>query len=189
MSGSFSYLSVMISIILGLAVAHVLGSVVRVINGRDRIAIYWPSLLWTGTLFLLVAQLWWADASLRDYTGWSFGSFLVLLAEPAALYVLCALILPVPDDASAFDMRAAFARNRPWFLSVLLLLIALSFVKEFVLYGRVPLNANFGALLVFAIFAIVALGIRSELVQKINAVVAAVMTVAYIVILFSALPA
>ena len=86
-------------------------------------------------------------------------------------------------------MHAAFARNRSWFLGVLLVLIGLSFVKDFVLYGRVPLNANFGALLVFAIFGAVALGNRSERVQKINAVVAAVMTVAYIVILFSALPA
>jgi hypothetical protein len=86
-------------------------------------------------------------------------------------------------------MHAAYVRNRPWFLAVLLVLIGLSFVKDFVLYGRVPLNGNFGALLVFAIFATVALRTRSELVQKINAVVAAVMTLAYIVIFFSALPA
>jgi hypothetical protein len=189
MSGSFSYLSVLISIVLGLAAAHVLGSIVRVINNRDRTTVYWPSLVWAGILFLLIAQLWWADASLRNYTAWRFGAFLVLLAEPAALYLLCALILPVPDDASAFDMRADFARNRPWFLSVLLILIGLSFVKDLVLYGHVPLNANFGALLVFALFAIAALRTPSELAQKVNAVVAAVMTVAYIVILFSALPA
>ncbi len=189
MNDSFAYLSVMISIVLGLAAAHVLGSLVRVINNRERIVMYWPSLLWSATLFLLIAQLWWADASLRTYTAWNFGAFLVLLAQPAALYLLCALILPVPDSASAFDMHAAFARNRSWFLGVLLVLIGLSFVKDFVLYGRVPLNANFGALLVFAIFGAVALGNRSERVQKINAVVAAVMTVAYIVILFSALPA
>jgi hypothetical protein len=189
MNDSFAYLSVMISIILGLAAAHVLGSVARVVNNRDRIVMYWPSLLWAGTLFLLVAQLWWADASLRTYTAWSFGAFLVLLAQPAALYLLCALILPVPDSTSTFDMQAAFMRNRSWFLAVILVLIGLSLVKDFVLYGRVPLNANFGALLVFAIFAAVALGNRSERVQKINAVVAAIMTVAYIVIVFSTLPA
>ena len=189
MNDSFAYLSVMISIVLGLAAAHVLGSVVRVINHRDRTVMYWPSLLWAGTLLLLVAQLWWADASLRAHTAWSFGAFLVLLAQPAVLYLLCALILPVSDGASAFDMHAAFVRNRSWFLSALLVLIGLSFVKDLVLYGHVPFNANFGALLVFAIFTTVALFMRSELVQKVNAVVAAVMTIAYIVILFSALPA
>lgn len=113
----------------------------------------------------------------------------MLLAQPATLYLLCALIIPVPDGASAFDMRTAYARNRPWFLGALLLLIGLSFVKDLVLFGRVPLNANFGALLIFAIFAMIALRMRSELVQKINAVVAAVMTVSYTVIFFSALPA
>jgi hypothetical protein len=86
-------------------------------------------------------------------------------------------------------VRASFVRNRTWFLGALLVLIGLSFVKDLVLYGRVPLNANFGALLVFAIFATAALRSRSERVQKINAVVAAVVTVAYIVILFSVLPA
>ena len=189
MNDPFAYLSVMISIVLGLAVAHVLGSIVRVINNRDHTVMYWPSLLWAGTLLLLVAQVWWADASLRTHTAWTFSAFLVLLAQPAALYLLCALIIPVPDGASAFDMRTAYARNRPWFLGALLLLIGLSFFKDFVLFGRVPLNANFGALLIFAIFATIALRMRSELVQKINAVVAAVMTVSYIVIFFSALPA
>jgi hypothetical protein len=67
-------------------------------------------------------------------------------------------------------------------------LIALSFVKDFVLYAHVPLNANFSALLIFAILVAVALRSRSELVQKINAVVAAALTVAYIAILFSGLP-
>jgi hypothetical protein len=189
MNESFAYLAVMISIVLGLAAAHVLGSVARVINNRDKLVMYWPSLLWAATLFLLVAQLWWADASLRTYSAWSFGAFLVLLAQPAALYLLCALNLPVPDDASAFDMHAAFMQNRSWFLGVLLVLIGLSFVKDFVLFGRVPLNANFGALLIFAILVAGALRYRSELVQKINAVVAAILTVAYIVVLFSALPA
>src|SRR5580698_3259213 len=116
MNDPFEYLSVMISIVLGLAVAHVLGSLARVINNRDQTIMYWPSLLWSVTLLLLVAQLWWADASLRTHTTWSFGAFLVLLAQPAALYLLCALIIPVPDAANAFDMRAAYVRNRPWFL-------------------------------------------------------------------------
>jgi hypothetical protein len=179
----------MISIVLALAMAHVLGSVARVINNRDHIVMYWPSLLWAATLFLLIAQLWWADASLSSYTAWSFGAFLILLAQPAALYILCALILPVPDDASSFDMRAAFLRNRSWFLAVILVLIGLSFIKEIALYGHVPLNANFTALLAFAIFAAVALRTRSELANKVNAVVAVVMTVAYILVLFTSLPA
>lgn len=188
MSDSFAYLSVMISIVLGLAAAHVLSGVARVINNREHTVMYWPSLLWAATLFLLVVQLWWADASLRTYTAWSFGAFLVLLAQPAGLYLLCALNLPAPDGAGTLDMRAAFMRNRSWFLVVLLALIGLSFVKDFVLYGRVPLNANFGALLIFAILVAIALRSHSELVQKINSVVAAVLTVAYIAILFSGLP-
>ncbi|MGA8796458.1 MAG: hypothetical protein WB526_05225 [Candidatus Cybelea sp.] len=87
MNDPFAYLSIMISIVLGLAVAHVLGSVVRVINNRDHTVVYWPSLLWEGTLFLLVAQLWWADASLRTHTAWSSAAFLVLLLQPATLYL------------------------------------------------------------------------------------------------------
>jgi len=76
---SFAYLSVMIAIVLGLAVAHLLGSLARVVNGRERTVIYWPSLVWAATLFWIIAQLWWADASLRSYTSWKFASFLVLV--------------------------------------------------------------------------------------------------------------
>ncbi|HVA26919.1 MAG TPA: hypothetical protein VNF68_02000 [Candidatus Baltobacteraceae bacterium] len=188
MNDSFAYLSVLISIVLGLAVAHLLGSLVRVVNARERTVFYWPSLLWAGTLFLIIAQLWWADASLRTYSHWNFAAFLVLLAQPAALYFLCALILPVPEDRETFDMRAAFARNRAWFFIALLVAVALSFIKELVLYGHLPQGANGVALSLFAVFALVALALKSELAQKINAVVAAIMMVAYIVVLFSALP-
>jgi hypothetical protein len=185
----FNYLSVMISIVLGLAVAHVLGSVVRVINNRHRTILYWPCLLWAFTLFLLIAQLWWADASLNNYGGtWDFATFLVLLAQPAALYALCALILPVPDEAHAFDMKAAFMRNRIWFVGALLLSITISFIKELVLYGHIPLNANFAALSLFAVFCIIMLRFGSDRSQKAGAVVAAAVTIAYIAILFSRLP-
>jgi hypothetical protein len=188
MNAPFAYLSVMVSIILGLALAHLLGGVVRVINNRDRIAMYWPSLLWAGTLFLIVAQLWWADATLRTYTTWNFAAFLVLLAQPAALYVLCALILPLPENINTYDMRAAYVHNRVWFICVILILIALSFVGELVLYGHVTLGTHEGALLIFGAFGVVALRSKSEHVQKANAIVAAAMIIAYIVILFSALP-
>ena len=45
---AFSYLSVLLSIILGLAITQLLQGVGRLLQERQRVRIYWPVLVWTG---------------------------------------------------------------------------------------------------------------------------------------------
>lgn len=52
MSNAFNYLSVLISIVLGLGMAHLLGGVARAISRRTTMSFYWPTLVWA--FFLLV---------------------------------------------------------------------------------------------------------------------------------------
>jgi hypothetical protein len=43
----FGYLSVILSIILGLSATQLLQGISQVINARDRVRIYWPAIGWT----------------------------------------------------------------------------------------------------------------------------------------------
>ena len=55
----FSYLSVLISIVLGLGITNLLGGVATLMRGRSQVRPYWPLPIWLVTLFLMHVQTWW----------------------------------------------------------------------------------------------------------------------------------
>jgi hypothetical protein len=52
----FGYLSVIISVILGLSIAQLLQGISQVINARDRVRMYWPTMAWAVLLLLVDIQ-------------------------------------------------------------------------------------------------------------------------------------
>ncbi|MDQ6826580.1 MAG: hypothetical protein M3Z14_05190 [Candidatus Eremiobacteraeota bacterium] len=180
----FSYLSVLISILIGLGMSHLLGAMVRLIHNRSRTKFYWPSQLWAINLFLLLTLIWWADFNLNRHEYWTFAIFLATLTLPAILYVACGLVLPASEVRNDDDMRAAYFENRVWFLSLISTAIALSFVQTYLLDGHITVDTDAGLkvlLLSFSIFPIVS---KAEIAQKTAALANFATVVFYIVFLF-----
>src|SRR5262249_24586022 len=63
----FGYLSVLVSVILGLAVAQILKGFRGLLLSRARARIYWPVIGWAALLLLICFQSWWAMFELRHY--------------------------------------------------------------------------------------------------------------------------
>jgi hypothetical protein len=57
---SFGYLSVLLSIIIGLAVTQILQGLRVLMLSRETARLYAPSLIWTALLLLIATQMWWA---------------------------------------------------------------------------------------------------------------------------------
>ena len=91
---AFSYLSVLLSIILGLGLTHLLTAAGRLIRHRDRVQLDWLPLLWAGVMLVMFVQVWWAMFGLRDYQSWTFIAFLIVLAQTATVYMMAAVVLP-----------------------------------------------------------------------------------------------
>ena len=185
---AFSYLSVLISIILGLGVTHLLSGVGRIIERRDNIEPYWPSFVWAAVLFILHVQTWWVMFGLRAHQGWTFGAFLVVLVQPAVLYLLAVLVFPpgLGNDAP-IDMRANYHRQAPWFFGLALLLLVQSIGRDLVISGALPNVVNVGAHIVFfALWAGAALT-RRETYHGLVAVCTAVLFAVYVGLLFTTL--
>ena len=106
----FQYLAVLLSIVLGLGVTQLLTGVGRLVQARARVRAYWPPLAWVGLLLLIHVQTWWAMFDLRDHRGWTLLKFLVVLATPACLSLMTALVLPDVAEATGggreLDLRA-----------------------------------------------------------------------------------
>jgi hypothetical protein len=138
-SDAFAYLSVLVSVVVGLGMSHLLSAAVRLIRHRRTERIYWPSALWGINLFLLLALVWWADFGLTKHDAWTFATFLSTLSVPACVYIACGLLFP--DDPGA-GSRDAYYANREWMLGSVVLAIALSFVQTYLLDGWIKIDAD-----------------------------------------------
>lgn len=113
------YLSVLVSIIVGLGISHLLGGVGRMIVERRRVRPYWMSLAATGFVFLAHVQWWWSTINSGRHLGSNFFGFLFFLLAPIGLYLLAVLVLPDFDDLpGTVSLREHYYDNHGWFFGV-----------------------------------------------------------------------
>ena len=180
----FTYLSVLVSIIIGLGMAHLLGAAVRLIHNRATTTFYWPVLVWALNLFLLMMLVWWADFSLNAHQYWTFAAFAGSLAVPALLYVAASLLLPSADVREEADLRAAYADNRLWFLGTIVIAVVLSYVQTYLIDGRILMDVDSGLKLAFIAFALLPAFVSAEVVQRSAAIVNLAWLLLYIEFVF-----
>ena len=108
----FEFLLVVVSIILGLGIAELLGGVVRLLRG-DLIPGKLHA-LWILIVFQLQVQLSWGLWGLRDREAWRYPEFMLLLLGPGLLYMSAAVLFPSVGSMAA-DQHL-LNRRRPFFL-------------------------------------------------------------------------
>lgn len=90
----FSYLSVLISVILGLAVTQILKGFRGILLSRARVRIYWPVIAWAAFLLLICSQNWWSMFGMRNRHDWTFLQFTMVLLNTVFIYMMTALVFP-----------------------------------------------------------------------------------------------
>jgi hypothetical protein len=183
----FSYLSVFISLILGLGVAHLLTGAATLIRSRREVRLWWPTLLWMGTTFLIQVQTWWAMFTLRSVEQWSFAGFMIVLLQPVAIFMMAALIVPRAIAGEPIDLREDYYREFRWFFSALLLALIASLAKNLVLTGSLPEAPNLAAHGLFIGITVTALTLRSARIQLVLALAGLALFSGYIGLLFTTL--
>ena len=184
---AFSYLSVLLSIILGLAIAQLLTGAGRLLQARSRVVVYWPTLGWLGLLLMIDVQTWWSMFAMRAHHDWNFFAFLVVLVQPTILYLLATLVLPDFAGPGLVDLRENYYSQSRWFFGLFVLLLAASITKDVVLSGRLPNLLNLGAQMIFLVGSAFGALTRREWYHKAAVPVIAIMFAAYIAALFARL--
>jgi cell division protein FtsW (lipid II flippase) len=90
----FSYLSVLISIILALGMTRVLAGVGEMLQARSRRQIYWVHAVWIVNLFLFLVVAWWIFYRWRNQQPWTFFLFVFVLVSPTILYLASVVLFP-----------------------------------------------------------------------------------------------
>jgi hypothetical protein len=180
----YSYLSVLIAIILGLAITQILQGFRGLLHFRDSVTFYWPSLVWAGLILLIAVQSWWASFGLRSHAGWTFLQFTVVLLENICIYMVAALVLPDFAEERRVDLKRAYFKQVPWFYGLFIAALVFSLLKDVVLSGSLPYGVNLGFHLFFIAGSVALILVRKDSFHKMFAVVSAVLFLAYIVALF-----
>jgi hypothetical protein len=119
----FEYITVLLSIIFGLAMSHLLRGIGTAIFHRKPGSWDWVHGLWVVNTFILLAVNWWVTFQFQGYAAersaaaeqpasfWSVEIFLILLLWAVFLYMPSILLFP-PDEDEYEDYNAIYHRNR-----------------------------------------------------------------------------
>ena len=116
----FSYFGVLISVVLGLALTHLVRGLSKLVQMRDTVKIYWVHVVWTFNIIIYVLCLWWGMYWWNNLTEWTFELFGFLAAYSTLVFVVASLLYPTefPRD---MDFDAYFYKNQRWFFGLLFL--------------------------------------------------------------------
>ncbi len=184
-SDVFTYLSVLISIVIGFGMSQILAGVVRVLHHRRSAKIYWPTLLWALNLFLLLTLVWWSDFSLLHHDHWTFAIFLTTLALPTVLYINASLLLPGSERAANASMESVYADNRRLFFGLQSVVVALSFFQTYLLDGHIAPGLDTSLKVGVIFLTIVPIFSKAEGVQRAIAVANFAWLLFYVGLLFA----
>ena len=113
----FEYLGVFISVIVGLAVAHMITSAGKVILNRKEIQLYWPHSLWCLNILLYLVNFWWFIFSWSHLQKWHYLIFLLLIFYAILLSLLTLVLIP-QGVRSGFNFMEHFYARRKWFFGL-----------------------------------------------------------------------
>jgi hypothetical protein len=182
---AFTYLSVLLSIVLGLALTQILQGYRALLLARSRVRLSAAVLIWSGLLIVMVAQAWWASFGLRDRTAWDFITFAIILAQMGLLYMGAALVFPDIAESGDIDLTEHWHRHHRAFFGFLLAMLVASLSKSLALDGRLPSPTDVLFHLLLGIVAVVGIVARNARVQLALACITVVVLVTYVALLFA----
>jgi hypothetical protein len=183
----FGYLSVLLSIILGLAVTQILQGFRGLLLSRARVQFYWPVIAWAFLLLLACFQSWWAMFGLRSRHDWTFPAFAVVLLQIIFLYMSTGLIFPDFAGDTAVDLKKNFYAHHGWFFALAIAMLGASFSKPLIFEGKLPQPTDLAFHVIFGATFLVGAITRSERYHKTLVVFGIAGFVLYIVLLFTRL--
>lgn len=128
---SFEFLSVLISVVIGLGIANLLTGIGRLLHGRMQFRLSSIHLAWTLFVFLYMVIYWWTVVfGWQSWENWNILLFLFVLAYGVLLYLLSVILYP-PEITEDWDIDSHFFAMRRWFFGFFAAMIVLEIVDSY----------------------------------------------------------
>ncbi len=164
------YLSVLVSIIIGLGLSHLLGSVGKLMSRRRRVRMYLPTIAAAVMAFLAHVQFWWGSFDFGERIANNFFAFLVFLLTPILLYLIAVLALPELDPnerGGEVSLREHYYEARPWLFGLTALIPVSTALRNTVFQGERLWNQDRPFELAFFLIALVGALTARERVHRV----------------------
>lgn len=183
---ALSYLSVLLSIIIGLAITQVLQGYRALLLHRRRVTPYFPPLAWSACILLIAVQMWWSSFGLADRLEWTFLAFSIILLQTILFYMMAGLVLPDMPADQPIDLRAHYFREVGPFYGIFIAIVLTSLIKNLTLDG-VPRPSELAFHGVFVAIGALAIAVRRPVLHHLLSGAICLAFVAYIALLFARL--
>jgi len=121
--GLFEYVIVLTSIVIGLALTHLMQGIARLVQHPGRVRIWWVHLVWVAHMLLTTVFWWWWEFRLHTIKAWTFGLYAFFVAYAFFIYLICAVLFP--HDLGDYDgFQSYFMARRRWFFGMLIVWLA-----------------------------------------------------------------
>jgi len=118
----FDYVTVLISIILGLGITQIITGVADIIHQWEKVKLYWPHLLWIVFVFFLHVEEWWVIYGLRTVQVWKLPMFLFVILYPINLFILARILFSFSTGGAKTDFKEFYYNNyKKFFIGVMAL--------------------------------------------------------------------
>ena len=113
----FDYFGVLISVILGLALTHLLRGLGRIIQMRHETRSYWVHIVWTINVVIFVLAIWWGMYWWKGLMDWTVEWFFFIAMYAVTIFMWAYVLFPA-EFAPGVDFEAFFYANRRWFFGL-----------------------------------------------------------------------
>jgi hypothetical protein len=115
---AFNYLSVMVSMVLGLGLTQLFAGIGNMVQVRRRVKPYWLHAVWIVLMIGLHIQMWWSFWMMRGVQEWTYTGFAFVLLGPGTLVIASHVLLPELVDGT-IDVEKHYYDTRPVFFGLL----------------------------------------------------------------------
>ncbi len=178
----FEYVTVLISIILGLGITQILTGIADLFHKIEKVKLYWPHILWILFVLILHIQEWWITYELKNYQPWRLPAFLFIMLYPVNLFVLARMLFPRNLKGKNINLKSFYLKT---YRKIFLLFIAsgvLSVIYNLLIL-HLPIYTQFlQALLILSFTVMTIKQCRQDWIHKSLAVVVTIIMTASIAI-------
>jgi len=131
----FEYITVLISIILGLGITQIVSGLAYIIQKWGQVKLYWPHLMWIVFVFFLHIQEWWVLYKMRFISVWMLPTFLFTILYPINLFILARILFQGESMHESTDFKIFYFKNFRKFFLWAVILISLSLTDNLIFNG------------------------------------------------------
>ena len=133
----FEFVTIFCSLILGLALSHILRAVTDLYEIRDRVKTYWLNSLWVVTVIMWSVYAWWGLWQLSiDLNEWHYGQYWFLVTNLASIYFFTTLVLPKATDEGIIDLEKHYYSVHQAFFLIVAFSLFTSSAVNYSLFGK-----------------------------------------------------